>query len=122
MLIEVFVRSASPSVDIGFYREMSQHTFCGPEMVNWAYRDLASKFKGRILRQEDYIVLEQALRMVKETDDELLVYDVSRLADKLKALKKGVKKTPIVIIDGKKYEDATEILKVLKAVSSMANR
>ncbi|MEM3616837.1 MAG: hypothetical protein QXJ31_02875 [Candidatus Bathyarchaeia archaeon] len=121
MLIEVFVRSVSPSVDIGFYREMSQHTYCGPQMVNWAYRDLASKFKGRILQQEDYIVLEQALRIVKETDDELLVYDVSRLTDKLKALKKGVKKTPTILINGKKYEDMTEILKVLETITGKVN-
>ncbi|MEM3617426.1 MAG: hypothetical protein QXJ31_05900 [Candidatus Bathyarchaeia archaeon] len=122
MLIEVFVRSASPSVDIGFYREMSQHMYCGPEMVNWAYRDLESKFKGRILQQEDYMVLEKALRIVKGTNDVLLVYDVSHLTDKLKALKKGVKKTPTVIIDGRKYEDAAEILKVLEVIPSKVNQ
>jgi len=59
-----------------------------PELVNWANRDLESKLKGRILRQEDHMVIEQALRVIKETDN-LLVYDVSRLTDRLKALKKG---------------------------------
>lgn len=73
--------------------------------------------KGRILRQEDHMVIEQALRVIKETDD-LLVYDVSRLTDRLKALKKGVKKTPTIIIDGKKYEGLPEILRVLETASA----
>ena len=122
VLIEVFVRSVSPSVDIGFYREMSQHTYCAPQMVDWSYQDLASKFKGRILPDEDRMVLEQVLLMVKDKDDELLVYDVSRVTDRLKALKRGVKKTPTVIINGEKYEKLEDILEALKAIPSEASR
>lgn len=122
MLIEVFVRSVSPSVDIDFYREMSQHTYCAPHMVDWGYRDFASKFKGRILPEEDRMVLEQVLLRVREKDDELLVYDVSRVTDRLKALKKGVKNTPTVIIEGEKYEKLEDILEALKAISSEASR
>ncbi|MEM3873642.1 MAG: hypothetical protein QXU45_00685 [Candidatus Bathyarchaeia archaeon] len=122
VLIEVFVRSASQSVDVGFYREMSMHTYCGPQVVDWAYHDLSSKFKGRILPQEDYMVLEQVLLRFKGKDDELLIYDVSRVTDKLKALRKGVKRTPTVIINGKKYERLEEILGVLKAIANEAGR
>jgi hypothetical protein len=122
VLIEVFVRSVSPFVDVDFYREMSQHTYCAPHMVDWAHRDLASKFKGRILPDEDRMVLEQFLLMVKDKDDELLVYDVSRLTDRLKALKKGVKKTPTVIVNGKKYEKLEDILEALKPIPGKTSR
>lgn len=90
-------------------------------MADWGYRDLASKFMGRILPEEDHVVLEQVLLRVKEKDVELLVYDVSRVTDRLKALKKGVKKTPTVIINGERYEKLEEILEALKAIPSEAS-
>jgi hypothetical protein len=35
------------------------------------------------------------------------------VTDKLKAIKRGIKKTPSAIINGKKYEETEEILKAL---------
>ncbi|MEM3730362.1 MAG: hypothetical protein QW667_02505 [Candidatus Bathyarchaeia archaeon] len=77
-----------------------------------------SKFKGRILPTEDLTVLERALRLAADSGEKVLVFDVSRMADKLKALKRGVKRTPTLIIDGKKYGKMEEILEVLNTISN----
>lgn len=116
-MIEVFVRSSSPYMDVDHYRELSQHTFCAPNLARWA-ADIPAKFKGRILPEKDQTVLESALRFASEAGEKIVVFDVSRVSDKLKAIKRGVKSTPAVIIDGKKYDDADEILRVLQTPSS----
>jgi hypothetical protein len=43
------------------------------------------------------------------------------MTDKLKAMKRGVKKTPSTIINGKRCEGAEEILKVSHSISSKPN-
>lgn len=116
-MIEVFVRSSTPYLDVGYYREMSHHVYCAPELAQWAIK-VPDKFKGRILPEKDRTVLENALRFASETGKEIVVFDVSRVSDKLKAIKSGVKNTPTVIIDGKKYDDVDEILRILQAPSS----
>lgn len=88
--MEVFVRSHSPYVDVSFYREMSQHVFCAPDLAKWAV-ETQSKFKGRILPTEDLTVLERALRLAADSGEKVLVFDVSRMADKLKALKRELR-------------------------------
>ncbi|MEM3694905.1 MAG: hypothetical protein QXJ11_02980 [Candidatus Bathyarchaeia archaeon] len=116
-MIEVFVRSSTPYLDVGYYREMSHHVCCAPELAGWAI-NVPEKFKGRILPEKDRTVLENALRFASETGKQIVVFDISRVSDRLKAIKRGVKSTPAVIIDGKKYDDADEILRVLQAPSS----
>lgn len=111
------MRSHSPYIDVGFYRETSQHVFCAPDLARWA-AEIPSKFKGRILSTEDITILEQALRLASDSGEKVLVFDVSRVVDKLKALKRGVKRTPTVIIDGKKYEKVEEILQALNTISN----
>lgn len=104
-------------MDVGYYREMSQHTYCAPDLAGWA-AEIPAKFKGRILPEKDRIVLEYALRLAAEISEEVLVFDVSRVSDRLKAIKRGVKRTPSIIINGKKYDGVEEILSVLQALSS----
>ncbi|MEM3704637.1 MAG: hypothetical protein QXX59_01775 [Candidatus Bathyarchaeia archaeon] len=116
-MIEVFVRSSSPYMDVGHYRELSQHVYCSPDLARWA-ADVPEKFKGRILPEKDRTVLESALRFASETGEQIVVFDVSRVSDRLKAIKRGVKSAPTVIIDGKKYDNAEEILRILQAPSS----
>ncbi|MGB9741138.1 MAG: hypothetical protein ACP5IM_03300 [Candidatus Bathyarchaeia archaeon] len=43
------------------------------------------------------------------------------MTNKLRAVKKGIKKTPSAIIDGKKYEETKEILEALQTISSKLN-
>jgi hypothetical protein len=117
VLIEVFVRSSSPYIDVGYYREMSQHVICAPDLAGWA-AEVPAKFKGRILPEKDRTVLERALRLANKTAEKIVVFDVSRVSDRLKAIKRGVKSTPTIIIDGKKYDNVEEILSVLQALSS----
>jgi len=103
-LIEIFVCSRSAYVDIGTVREMIQHTLCAPGTASALVKDIESKFKGRILPSDDQRTLELIGRLTEIFHDEVKVYDVSRIIDKLKAIRRGVSKTPAVVINGKKYE------------------
>jgi len=97
-------------MDVELYREMSQHSFCAPGLADALVSGVASKLKGRILPQEDLTALEQVSQIAKKTNEKIKVYDVSRLTDKLKAMKRGIRKTPAVMINGEKYEGLEEIL------------
>jgi hypothetical protein len=110
-MIEVFIRSHSQYVDVGTYREMSVHTVCAPGWVD----TMISKLKGRILSQEDFAVLQQASQVKSKLVSILVVHDVSSLKGKIIAAKRGVRRTPAVIVDGRKFE-AEEALKALSKV------
>jgi hypothetical protein len=116
-MIEVFVHSFSPYVDVELYREMSQHPYCAPGAHEALMKQALSKFKGRILTQEDLTVLEQALQITNKTDEPIRVYDVSRVTDKLSAMKREIRKTPTAIIDGEKYEGLEQISKAISSKS-----
>ena len=108
-VIEVFVRSFSVYVDVETYREMSMHAYCAPGAWSGLLKGLESKFKGRVLPPEDSSVLEQLERLIEKFDDEVKVYDVSGVLDKIRAIRRGIRKTPTVIVQGKKYEGLEEI-------------
>lgn len=112
-LIEVFVSSHDRYIDVDFVREMSYHMDCG--LAEWAYSDLAEQFKGRILSEENLRVLEQVLKMAKAKDRKVGVYDISRMTDKIRALKRAVFKTPTVIIDEQRYEGLEEISQAISS-------
>lgn len=105
--IEVFVRSKSREIDIDHYREMSYHVQCG--LARHAYEELASQFRGRILAEEDYEALNKIFALAKEENCDVRVYDTSRTADRVKALKRGIFRTPVVIIKDVKYQGLEEI-------------
>lgn len=113
MLIEVFVRSNDRYVDIEFYREMSYHWQCG--LDKWAMDGLTEQFKGRILSENDVKILEQVLEIAKAKNQHVKVYDVSRVKGKIEAMKRGILKTPTLIIDDRKYHGSD---KILEAISS----
>ncbi len=89
-------------MDVELYREMSQHSFCAPGLGEALVSGVASKLKGRILPQGDLTALEQVSQIAKKTNEKIKVYDVSRITDKLKAMKRGIRKTPAVMIGEKK--------------------
>jgi hypothetical protein len=105
-MIEVFVHSHDRYVDVDFYREMSHHIDCG--LARWASTDLSEQFKGRILSEKDLKVLKQAFEIAEKGDFKVKVYDVSRMTDRIKALRRGILKTPAAVVDGKRYEDLEE--------------
>jgi protein-disulfide isomerase len=100
-------------MDVELYREMSQHPYCAPGAHGALMEQATSKFKGRILPQEDLAVLEQALHTANKTNEQIKVYDVSRVTDKLSAMKRGFRKTPTAIINGEKYEGLEQISKAI---------
>jgi hypothetical protein len=70
-------------------------------------------FKGRILSEDDSAVLQRLAELIKLTNEEPKIYDVSRMRYKLKALSSGIRRTPAVVIDGEKYEGVERCIDVL---------
>ena len=111
-MIEVFVRSVSVYMDVEGLREASQHTYCSPGTATGLVNNVASRFKGRMLSQNDYTVLEMIDELARELPDEVRVYDISGVKDRVKALRRGVLNTPTVVVRGKKYEGLDMILEL----------
>jgi formaldehyde-activating enzyme involved in methanogenesis len=112
-MIEVFVHSSSVYMDVETVREMSQHAYCASGVASGLLKNVASQFKGRILPQDDYVVLQRIAELAYELHDDVKVYDVSRVQHKMRALKHGILKTPVVIVQGKKHEGLDKILELL---------
>jgi hypothetical protein len=96
-------------MDVETYREMSTHSYCAPGVWTGLLKGLESKFNGRVLSSEDVEVLERLKTLGEKCEDQVKVYDVSRVTDRIKALSRGVRKTPTIIIQGKKYQGEKEI-------------
>lgn len=112
-MIEVFVCSRSTYSDVTLAREMTQHVFCHPDTAFQASIIFGSKFKGRLLPEEDMTVLERITEKILPADVQMKIYDVSAAKDKFKAFQKGVTKTPVIIVDGEKYEGLKECLDII---------
>ena len=108
--IKIFVCSTSRDVDIEHYREMSYHVQCG--LAKWAYGQLASQFKGRILSEKDIEALNRIFEVSKQENCKIRVYDISRLADRVRALKRGIFRTPAIVIGDVRYQGQDEIAQV----------
>jgi hypothetical protein len=63
-----------------------------------------------IIPEEDRKALEIAQKLSQKTRLELKVYDVCHLEGKLLAYLKGVKKTPTIILNNKKFEKPEELV------------
>ncbi len=107
------MHSFSPYMDVETARDMAPHSYCAPGTTEGLVSGVLSKFKGRLLSEEDSTALERVLQISKENQECVRVYDVSRTGDKLRALKHGIRKTPVVIINGEKYEGLEAISKTL---------
>lgn len=112
-LIEVFVRSSSVYMDVETARDMAPHSYCAPGTTEGLVSEVLSKFKGRLLPEDDSKALERVLQILRETQESVKVYDVSRTTDKLRAVKRGIRNTPTVIINGEKYEGLEAISQAL---------
>jgi hypothetical protein len=82
-------------------------------LAQWVSGELAGQFKGRILSVEYVGVLRQLLDMAKKEDREVKVYHTSRISDRVKALKCGVSKIPVLIICGHLYQALDQVLQVI---------
>lgn len=112
-MIEVFVRSFSPYMDVETCREMSQHPFCAPGSTEGLISGALSKFKGRVFPEADSTVLEHVLQLMGKTNESVEIYDLSRVTDSLKAIRRGIRRSPVAIINKEKYESLEEILRAL---------
>jgi hypothetical protein len=103
-------------MDIDTYREMSMHPYCAPGTNERLIGQAVSKFKGRLLSSEDSTIIERVLQIIGKTNEPIKIYDVSKATDGLKALRHGIRKTPVALIDREKYEGLDEILKALSTM------
>jgi len=65
--------------------------------------------------QDDMTVLRKVVELAGSNLAEIQVYDISRMAHRLKAFGKSVKNTPAIIIDGVKFEGAKNSLAAIKS-------
>lgn len=105
-------------MDVETARDMAPHSYCAPGTTEGLVSGVLSKFKGRLLSEEDTTALERVRQILKENQEYVRVYDVSRTADKLRALKHRIRKTPAIIINGEKYEGLEAIFKALSTERS----
>jgi len=103
-------------MDVETIKEMSQHPYCAPGSTERLISGTLSKFKGRVLPEADSAVLQSVLEIIGERNDAVKIYDLSRMVDGLRALRHGVRSTPVVVIDGEKYQGLEVILKVLSGL------
>lgn len=106
--------SVTPNIDIGTMREMSMHAYCAPGAWEGLLKNYGSKFKGRILPPDDHEVLGKLEMLANKFHDEVKIYDVSSAFDKMKAVKQGIRRTPTVIVQGKKYEGLEKISQLIE--------
>jgi hypothetical protein len=118
-LIEVFVRSFSTNMDVGTCRDIVQHPMCAPETTEGLVREDLSNFKGRLLPREDSAVFERVLEIAGKTRGSVKIYDLSKVADNLRALRRGIFKTPVVMIDGERCDGFENISRAISAKVSV---
>lgn len=59
----------------------------------------------KVLPEVDRNMLEIVKQLAEESDAEVKIYDVSTFTGKLRAMWRGVNKTPVIVIDKEKIED-----------------
>ncbi len=57
----------------------------------------------RMLCEEDAKILREALLVSERISEELKMYDVSRIDDKIQATKRRINRTPTILLNGKKH-------------------
>jgi len=107
------VRSVSPYMDVETCREMSQHPFCAPGSTEGLVSGALSKFKGRLLSEDDSTVLERVFQIMGKSNESVKIYDLSRMIDSLRAMRHGIRRTPVAVINGEKYEGLDQILRAM---------
>jgi hypothetical protein len=100
-------------MDVETCKEMSQHPYCAPGSTEGLISGALSKFKGRVFLEDDSRVLEHMVQVMGKANESVKIYDLSRMTDGLRAIRHGIRSTPVVIINGEKYENLEEILRVL---------
>ena len=100
-------------MDVETCRDMVQHPMCAPETTEGLVQASLSRFKGRLLPREDSAVLERVLEIAGGTKGSVKIYDLSIVADYVRALRRGIFKTPAVIIDDERYDGFEEISRAI---------
>lgn len=64
--------------------------------------------------------VQQIVELAEKGNHKLKVYDISRLGDRARAMKRGVLKTPALIVDGQRYVGLEEILRAISIKSKLS--
>lgn len=116
LVIEIFVRSFAPYMDVETCKDMSQHPFCAPESAEGLIHGALSRFKGRVFSEADSTILEHVVQVFGKTNASIKIYDLSGISDSLRAIRHGIRSTPTVIVNGEKYQNVEEILTALSTL------
>lgn len=100
-------------MDVETCKDMSQHPFCAPGSTEGLISGALSKFKGRVFPEDDSTILEHVIQAFGKTNEFIRIYDLSRITDSLRAIRRGIRSTPTVIVNGEKYQTVEEILRAL---------
>ena len=66
-------------------------------------------------------MLELVLEMAGKTRGSVKIYDLSKVADNVRALRRGIFKTPVVMIDGERYDGFENISRAISVKVSCRN-
>lgn len=86
--------------------------FVFPDVDKYVGR-MASKPRHRALSEEDCEALKRLSEFASRNREQLIIYDVSRLWDKIISIRYGIRKTPAAIINGEEHEGLEKILQRL---------
>jgi hypothetical protein len=108
--------------DIESLTHAHSHTYCAPGMAD-RVRGLTG-FDGRILDPACERLLSDLDHLLQQSECQVCVYDLGRLSGRIRALLRGVWKSPAVIVDGQKYtglDSATRVLRQLTQTGRSPN-
>jgi len=71
------------------------------------------RLRGDCFLEEDSTTLERVLNIMTKTQESVKIRDLSDVVDRLRALRHGIRRTPVVVVNGEKYETPDEILQAL---------
>jgi len=100
-VIEVYVKSEEVIVYAGL--NLQNHSFLSEwSIVPWNSLP-KSCYKMKIFSEKDKEAIEIARSLAEKTKAKVKIRDLSYFEGKILAFFKGIKKTPTILIDGKKY-------------------
>lgn len=96
-------------------------TFCSSGTSEGLISDAISRFNGRLLSEDDSATPESTFRIMGDTAEQVIIRDMSRVIDRIRAIKYGIRNMPTVVVNGEKYMNIEDILKVFSTIEQKRN-
>ena len=109
MTVEIYIRTLTYNRDVR--RLVYQTKFVSCTQTHFHLPD--DGWVGRILDADSARVMEALARLPAQAANSVCIIDVSRLVGRWRAWRAGVKQTPSVVVEGQKYNGASEVRQAL---------